>query len=76
MVLGLLVITAIPTVTGVGLAVREQNREKAEASNEKLLRKFKLDCWCEGKGKAKEQVHGGNVVLGDGKVGFISTCNV
>jgi len=73
MVIGLLALTGIPTTTGVAFAVQEQRRANAATNDEKLLRKFNLSCWCEGQGKASKQVHGGKVVLGEGKVCFVYT---
>ena len=67
--LGLLTITAIPTTIGIAEGVSAQKKQNEEQNDEKLLRKFTLDCWCGGKGKARDAVHGGKVVLGDEKVG-------
>ncbi|MCJ1479625.1 hypothetical protein MMC13_008311 [Lambiella insularis] len=66
--LGLLTITAIPTTIGIAEGVSAQKQQKQDASDANLLRKFTLNCWCEGKGKLREQVHGGQLMLRDGKV--------
>lgn len=68
MVLGLLTIAALPTTIGVAEAVSAQRRENEKTNDETLLRKFKMECWCEGTGRTMDQVHGGEVVLGNGKV--------
>ena len=70
MILGLLTIAAIPTTIAIAEGVSEQKKENLARDDEQLLRKFKLNCWCEGKGKARDQVHNGNLVVGEGKVGF------
>ena len=68
MVVGLLVLTAIPTVTAVAEAIAEKDKPKDGKLEKRLMRNFSLKCWCEGKSKGKSDIHGGNVVLGDGKV--------
>ena len=68
MVIGLLMLTAIPTVAGVSLGIAERDKKVDPEKEKQLLRKFKLSCWCEGKSKGKSKVHGGNIVLGEGKV--------
>lgn len=35
------------------------------------MRKFTLECYCDGKGKRAKEVHGGTVVLRKGKVGLM-----
>ena len=64
MVLGLLAITAIPTVIGIAEGVSAQKRQNENRTSDKLLRKFTLDCYCEG----KHRINGGTVVLVDNKV--------
>ena len=69
MVIGLLVIAAIPTTIAIAEGISEQkNKNKDPKKEEKLLRKFTLKCWCEGKSPGKRDIHGGAVVIGDGKV--------
>ena len=64
MVLGLLAITAIPTVIGISEGVSAQKRQNENRTSDKLLRKFTLECYCEG----KHRINGGAVVLTDNKV--------
>jgi hypothetical protein len=75
MVLFLPLIGAIPTVIGVSEAVAAQRRNNdASPKDEKeQMRKFTLECYCDGKGRRAKEVHGGKVVLRDGKVSFQST---
>ncbi len=73
MVLFLPIIAAIPTVIGVSEAVAAQRRNDASPNDEKeQMRKFTLECYCDGKGRRAKEVHGGRVVLRDGKVSFFS----
>lgn len=74
MVLFFPLIAAIPTVIGVSEGVAQQRRENAAASTNPLvekeqMRKFTLECYCDGKGRRAREVHGGRVVLREGKVG-------
>lgn len=68
MVVGLLVLAAIPTVTAVAEAIAEKDKPKDDKLEKRQMRKFNLTCWCEGKSKGKSDIHGGTIVLGDGKV--------
>lgn len=74
MVLFFPIIAAIPTVIGVSEGIahqRSENNASATTEAEKeQMRKFTLECYCEGKGKRAREVHGGKVVLRKGKVGF------
>lgn len=66
--IGLLTLTAIPTVTGVAEGVSQQRQINEEKSEEKRLAKFNLDVFCEEtSGKAKS-LDGKRVVLRDNKV--------
>lgn len=87
MVLFFPIIAAIPTVIGVSEGIAYQRRENAASSTteaeKEQMRKFTLECYCEGKGKRAREVHGGKVVLRKGKVGliiysyrFLSQCSV
>ena len=68
MVIGLLVIAAIPTVTAVAEGIAEKDKPKNDKFEKRRMRKFSLTCWCEGKSKGKSDINGGKVVLGEGKV--------
>lgn len=68
MVVGLLVIAAIPTVTAVAEGIAEKDKPKNEKAEKRQMRKFNLSCWCEGSSKGKSDIHGSSIVLGEGKV--------
>ncbi len=68
MVIGLLVLTAIPTVTGVAQGVSQQRAQNAEKADEKRMSKFWLDASCQAKSSRAKEIHGKRVVLRDGKV--------
>ncbi len=75
MVLFFPILTAIPTVIGISEGIAEQRREKDGTSTnpeveKEQMRKFTLECYCEGKGRKAREVHGGSVVLRGGNVGF------
>ena len=62
MAYGLLTVVSIPTVTGVAKGISVEKYQKKESEDE-LLRKFRSECYCKGKGSARATVHGGTVVL-------------
>ena len=68
MVLGLLTIAAIPTTIGVAEGISSRNKEKETENNAELMRKFTLDCFCEAQSRKRGEIHGGRVVLRNGKV--------
>lgn len=73
MVLFFPIIAAIPTVIGVSEGIahqRSQNDASSTEAEKEQMRKFTLECYCEGKGKRAREVHGGKVVLRNGKVGL------
>ena len=74
MVIGLLAIAAIPTTIAIAEGISEKNKPKDPKKEERLLRKFTLSCWCDGKSPGKKDIHGGAVVVGDGKVSWLSVC--
>lgn len=73
MVLFFPIIAAIPTVIGISEGIAEKNRAKGGVSSDPLIekeqmRKFILECYCDQNSKRAKEVHGGKVVLRDGKV--------
>ncbi|PGG97281.1 hypothetical protein AJ79_09267 [Helicocarpus griseus UAMH5409] len=68
MVIGLLTISAIPTVTGVSLGVSEQKKANSRASDAKRLEKFYLDVFCDATSEKAKELQGRRVVLRDNKV--------
>ena len=68
MVIGLLLIAAIPTVTAISEGIAEQDSQKEAKDDERFMRKFNMYCWCEGKSKGKSSIHKGRIVVGDEQV--------
>ena len=68
MVIGLLAIAGIPTTIAICEGISEKNKPKDTKKEDQLLRKFTLSCWCDGKSPGKRDIHGGKIVIGDGKV--------
>ncbi|KAJ9209968.1 hypothetical protein DTO166G4_8440 [Paecilomyces variotii] len=66
MVLGLLTITAIPTVTGVAQGVSEQKRQNQQKVDAKRMEKFCMDVTCEDDND-EYNISGKRVVLRDEK---------
>jgi hypothetical protein len=63
MVIGLLVLTAIPTVTGVAQAMSAQKNEKQRKEDAERMKKFHIDISCETDSPTPHELHGRRVVL-------------
>ncbi|KAL4880941.1 VPS28 protein-domain-containing protein [Aspergillus karnatakaensis] len=69
MVIGLLAITAIPTVTGIALGCSEQRKQNRRDDDEKRMAKFYTDVELECRGVPEgDEIQGKRVVLRDNKV--------
>ncbi|PYI07149.1 VPS28-domain-containing protein [Aspergillus sclerotiicarbonarius CBS 121057] len=68
MVIGLLAITAIPTVTGVAMGVSEQRKANERKNDERRMAKFNLDVAPPPHEEPDDEVQGLRVVLRDFKV--------
>lgn len=68
MVIGLLAITAIPTVTGVAFGVSEQRKANTRMQDEKRMAKFYMQVYCEGDSEKAQSLNGRRAVLRDNKV--------
>ncbi|KAH8698645.1 hypothetical protein BGW36DRAFT_293961 [Talaromyces proteolyticus] len=68
MVIGLLAVTAIPTVTGVSLGVVEQRKQNTRMEDEKRMAKFHIDVFCEGNSEKAMRLNRRRGVLRDNKV--------
>ncbi|KAI9370994.1 VPS28 protein-domain-containing protein [Aspergillus egyptiacus] len=68
MVIGLLAITAIPTVTGISLGCSEQRKSNQRQNDEKRMAKFHTDVECLTGCEGSTEIHGKRVVLRDNKV--------
>lgn len=66
--IGLLMLTSIPAVTGISLGISERSKPETLARERAQMRKFTLTCWCAGKSTGKSAIHGGDIVLGDNKM--------
>lgn len=77
MVLFFPIIAAIPTVIGVSEGIAHQRGENDASSTteaeKEQMRKFTLECYCGVKRKKAKEIHGGSVVLRNGKVGLINS---
>ena len=63
MVIGLLIVTAIPTITGAAQAISAQrNRDKA-LKDERRMKKFHVDVHCASDDHAARNIKGGRIVL-------------
>ncbi|KAL4994558.1 VPS28 protein-domain-containing protein [Aspergillus recurvatus] len=68
MVIGLLAITAIPTVTGIALGCSEQRKQNARQDDEKRMAKFYTDVECIEDVEEADELDGKRVVLRNNKV--------
>lgn len=63
MVIGLLLITAIPTVTGVAQAVSAQRNRDQQKKDERRMKKFYIDVKCAGQSAQARGLNNGRIVL-------------
>ena len=68
MVIGLLILTSIPTVTGVAQAMSAQKTKEQREKDEKRMKKFHIDVSCEANSPRTKDVHGHRVVLKNDRV--------
>ncbi|KAL9001876.1 MAG: hypothetical protein Q9188_005176 [Gyalolechia gomerana] len=77
MVFGLLTLAAIPTTIGVAEGIsstkkKDDNGEEdptvASTTEAQRMRKFRLNCYCDAPSSKAKDIHGGTVLLGDGKL--------
>ncbi|KAL4934524.1 S-adenosylmethionine-dependent methyltransferase [Aspergillus undulatus] len=67
MVIGLLTITAIPTVTGISLGCSEQRKQNSREDDERRMAKFYTDVDCTEDVEEADELDGMRVVLRDNK---------
>jgi hypothetical protein len=67
-VVGLLILTAIPTVTGVCQAVHGQREHKQREKDARRMQKFYIDVYCEAQSSRTHEIHERRLVLRDGLV--------
>lgn len=63
MVIGLMIITAIPTVTGVCQAVSAQRNRDQQKKDERRMKKFHIDLRCSGETQQARGLDNGRIVL-------------
>jgi hypothetical protein len=68
MVVGLLILTSIPVVTGVAQGLSAQRSAAERRADDRRMAKFYIDIYCDAKSSLAKYVHGRRVVLRDGKV--------
>ncbi|KAJ5998083.1 hypothetical protein N7499_005537 [Penicillium canescens] len=68
MVIGLLAITAIPTVTGISLASSEQRKANQRKEDNRRMMKFNIQAECDGDTDDDRELNGMSVVVRNGKV--------
>ncbi|MCJ1429955.1 hypothetical protein MMC29_007870, partial [Sticta canariensis] len=79
MVLFFPIIAAIPTVIGVSEGIAHQRAENHASSTTEVekeqMQKFTLECYCGVKRKKAKEIHGGSVVLRNGKLWILPKTN-
>lgn len=68
MVIGLLILTSIPTVTGVAQAISAQKTRDERQKDEKRMKKFHIDVYCEAVSSRTKEIHEKRLVLRDDRV--------
>jgi hypothetical protein len=68
MVIGLLILTAIPTVTGVAQAISGQKTREERQKDENRMKKFHIDIHCEADSARTTGIHDKRLVLRDDRV--------
>jgi hypothetical protein len=63
MVIGLLAITAIPTVTGISLASSEQRKANQRKEDNRRMMKFNIQVECDGDTDDDRELNGKSVVV-------------
>ncbi|OAP56077.1 hypothetical protein AYL99_09256 [Fonsecaea erecta] len=68
MVIGLLILTSIPTVTGVAQAIHGQKKHREREKDAKRMQKFYIDVHCETQSSRTREIHEKRLVLRDDRV--------
>ncbi|KIX07385.1 uncharacterized protein Z518_02038 [Rhinocladiella mackenziei CBS 650.93] len=68
MVIGFLVLTSIPTVTGVAQAISAQKTRNERQEDEKRMKKFHIDVYCEAESSRTKEIQDKRLVLRDDRV--------
>jgi hypothetical protein len=65
MVIGLLILTAIPTVTGVAQGISQQRAQTQRKVDQRRLKRFNISIHCDASSSKAKEIHGGQLVLRD-----------
>lgn len=68
MVIGLMILTSIPTVTGVGQAYSAQKTQEERKKDEVRMKKFHIDVFCDPNSSRARDIHEKRIVLKDDRV--------
>jgi len=68
MVIGLLILTSIPTVTGVAQAISAQKTRDERQKDERRMKKFHIDVHCEVESSRTREIRDKRLVLRDDRV--------
>jgi hypothetical protein len=68
MVIGLLILTAIPSVTGIAQAIHGQKEQKQREVDARRMQKFYVDIFCEAQSSRLREIHGGRLILRNERV--------
>lgn len=63
MVIGLLIVTAIPTVAGVAQAISAQKNRDQKEKDDRRMKKFHIDVQCASSEDAAKAINNGRIVL-------------
>lgn len=63
MVIGLMIITAIPTITGIGQAISAQKNREQKKKDDHRMEKFHIDVHCAGESAAAKKLSNGRIVV-------------
>jgi len=64
-VVGLMILTSIPVVTGIGQAVHGQKEHKQREKDARRMQKFHIDVFCEAQSSRIREIHNKRLVLRD-----------
>jgi hypothetical protein len=68
MVIGLMILTAIPAVTGISQAIHAQKEHKQREQDARRMEKFHIDVSCEAQGSRMKEIHDKRLILRDDRV--------
>lgn len=79
MVIGLMILTSIPTITGIGQAYSAQKTQEERQKDEARMKKFYVDVFCDLNSPYARDIHENRIVLKDDRVwigpnGVVNPC--